>query len=65
MLFHKNGAADLKVVRLDFDLEPLRDRKCGRCGSTVFYAVKVFAEEPRTNERRAMCEGCKLIVAIV
>jgi hypothetical protein len=54
----------LEVLRLDFDLEPLQDRRCSNCGSTVFYAVKVFAVEPRNSKFRAMCEGCKRIVEL-
>jgi hypothetical protein len=56
--------APVDVREIDFETEPLRDRVCGRCGSTAFFAVNLHLFAGLGQVRRAMCEGCKLIVEL-
>jgi hypothetical protein len=59
----------VNVEKLEFEPGLILSRRCGRCEGERFFAVKVtpFANGDGTKmipARRAMCEGCKLIVEI-
>jgi len=58
------GILDVRSIILDEHPEPLQQRECRQCGSTIFYAVRVahVVDDTTIVEHMAMCEGCNRIV---